>query len=76
MKQTAVSWIIHNIAKDQIKKAKSISEWAGIIKEWVSIFKQANKMFEQQIIEAYNKGEFNDGMNETAEEYFNNTYNS
>ena len=68
MSQTAVSWIIHNIAKDQIKKAKSISEWA-------SIFKQANKMFEEQIIEAYNKGEFNDGMNETAEEYFNNTYN-
>jgi len=68
MSQTAVNWIIHNIVEDQIKKAKSKSEW-------FSIFKQANKMFEQQIIEAYNKGEFNDGMNETAEEYFNNTYN-
>jgi hypothetical protein len=68
MNQTAVNWIIHNIVEDQIKKAKSMSEW-------VSIFKQAKEMFEQQIIEAYNKGEFNDGMNETAEEYFNNTYN-
>jgi len=67
MNQTAVNWIIHNIVEDQIKKAKSMSEW-------VSIFEQANKMFEQQVIEAYNKGEFNDGMNETAEEYFNNTY--
>jgi hypothetical protein len=68
MNQTAVEWIIHNFIEDQIKKAKSMSEW-------VSILKEANKMFEQQIIEAYNKGEFNDGMNETAEEYFNNTYN-
>ena len=68
MNQTAVNWIIHNIVEDQIKKAKSMSEW-------VSIFEQAKEMFEQQIIEAYNKGEFNDGMNETAEEYFNNTYN-
>lgn len=68
MNQTAVNWIIHNIVEDQIKKAKSMSEW-------INIFEQANKMFEQQVIEAYNKGEFNDGMNETAEEYFNNTYN-
>ena len=68
MNQTAVKWLIHNIVEDQIKKAKSMSEW-------VSIFEQAKEMFEQQIIEAYNKGEFNDGMNETAEEYFNNTYN-
>jgi hypothetical protein len=64
MNQTAVEWLVNVvqscIAPDYIPK---------------EIVEQANKMFEQQIIEAYNKGEFNDGMNETAEEYFNNTYN-
>jgi len=64
MSQTAVEWLVNVvqscIAPDYIPK---------------EIVEQANKKFEQQIIEAYNKGEFNDGMNETAEEYFNNTYN-
>lgn len=63
MNQTAVEWFI-----EQLKKPYSD-------KYIMDIIDQANKMFEQQIIEAYNKGEFNDGMNETAEEYFNNTYN-
>ena len=30
----------------------------------------------QQIMDAYDKGEFNDGMNETAEQYYTETYNN
>ena len=35
---------------------------------------QAKEMEKDQIIEAYDKGEFNCGMNETAEEYYNKTF--
>jgi len=66
MTQTAVEWYRHNFFK-------ALEE--GLLFTESEIFEQANKMFEEQIIESYNKGEFNDGMNETAEEYFNNTYN-
>lgn len=36
--------------------------------------KQAKAMHKEEIIDAYNKGEFNDGMNETAEQYYTETY--
>ena len=35
---------------------------------------QAKEMEKDQIIEAYDKGEFNCGMNGTAEEYYNKTF--
>lgn len=40
------------------------------------IIEEAKEMEKQMIREAYDKGEFNDGMNETAEEYYNQTYGS
>jgi len=39
-----------------------------------ALFKQAKEMEKEQIIEAYDKGEFNCGMNESAEEYYNKTF--
>jgi hypothetical protein len=35
---------------------------------------QAKELEKQQIIEAYYKGEFNCGMNESAQEYYNKTF--
>jgi Leu/Phe-tRNA-protein transferase len=40
-----------------------------------ALFKRAKEMEKQQIIEAYDKGEFNCGMNESSEEYYNKTFN-
>jgi hypothetical protein len=37
-------------------------------------FKRAKEMEKQQIIQAYDKGEFNCGMNESAQEYYNKTF--
>ena len=44
------------------------------LKQDIEIVKQAKEMEKQQIIEAYDKGEFNCGMNKTAEEYYNKTF--
>jgi hypothetical protein len=35
---------------------------------------QAKEMEKQQIIDAYNKGEFNQGCNGDAEQYYNETF--
>jgi len=35
---------------------------------------RAKEMEKQDIIEAYDKGEFNCGMNESAEQYYNDTF--
>lgn len=48
-KQTAVSWLIHNIVDDQIDRAKPMSEW-------LVIFDKAKAMEKEQIIEAYREG--------------------
>jgi disulfide oxidoreductase YuzD len=39
-----------------------------------ALFRQAKEMEKQDIIEAYDKGEFNCGMNQSAEEYYNKTF--
>ena len=44
------------------------------LKQDIEIVKQAKEMEKDQIIEAYDKGEFNCGMNGTAEEYYNKTF--
>ena len=44
------------------------------LKQDIEIVKQAKEMEKNQIIEAYDKGEFNCGMNGTAEEYYNKTF--
>ena len=57
MKQTAVEWLVY-----QLQQNKFITE---------SQIHLAKEMEKKQIIDAYNKGEYNDGMNGTAEEYYN-----
>jgi hypothetical protein len=39
-------------------------------------FQKAKEMEKHQIIESYDKGEFNQGCNGTAEEYYNKTFKS
>ena len=49
MEQTAVKFLIKQIINDHNKKALTKSEW-------MKIFEKANKMFEQQIIDACYEG--------------------
>ena len=67
MKQTAVEWLIQNIVEDQTIKAKSMSDW-------IKIFEQSKEMEKEQIIDAYDKGEFNQGCNGDAEQYYKETF--
>ena len=63
MKKTAVEWLFEklwNTGKDKFT--------------WYAILKQAKEMEKQQIIDAYDKGEFNQGCNGDAEQYYNETY--
>jgi len=62
-KQTAVEWLYEQLP---IRMKNYLQE--EIIK--------AKAMHKKEIMDAYNKGEFNDGMNETAEQYYTETYNN
>ena len=57
---TAIEWLC-----EQLQQNKFITE---------SQIYLAKEMEKDQIIEAYDKGEFNCGMNGTAEEYYNKTF--
>ena len=63
MEQTAVSWLLEQwpILESQLPT-------------W--LLEQVKEMEKQQIIESYDKGEFNQGCNGTAEEYYNKTFKS
>jgi hypothetical protein len=73
-KETAVEWLVEQIKSDQNQKALSASEWMEVIE-------QAKAMEREQIVEAWNSGdyayfysketgrEFEDGS-----EYYNETY--
>ena len=60
MKQTAVEWLV-----EQYKKVGGIS---------ISMAEIAKEMERTQIVKAYDKGEFNCGVNETSEQYYVKTY--
>ena len=67
MKQTAVEWLYNNL--------KSHFEHDGDLLEVVQMsFEQAKEMERTQIVKAYDKGEFNCGVNETSEQYYVKTY--
>jgi hypothetical protein len=66
MKQTAVEWVFQELDNYYQMKSK--------FKSKKEILKQAKEMEKEQIIEAYYKGEFNCGVNESAEEYYNKTF--
>ena len=63
MKQTAVEWLIEYCDKE-----------VGYIP--IEIIEQAKAIEREQIIDAYNKGEFNQGCNGNAEQYYKETYES
>jgi len=63
MKKTAVEWL----RQELLKRDMDIS-----IKD---LFEQAKEMENEQIIDAYDKGEFNQGCNGDAEQYYNETFN-
>ena len=62
MKQTAVEWFQDQIIKI-VNGTCDLSE--------IQIYEQAKKMEKEQIIDAYDKGEFNQGCNGNAEQYYN-----
>jgi hypothetical protein len=67
MKQTAVEWLYNNL--------KSHFEHNGDLLEVVQMsFEQAKEIERTQIVKAYDKGEFNCGVNETSEQYYVKTY--
>jgi len=65
MKQTSVDWLFQQLWETPKDKLT-----------WHSILEQAKQMENEQIIDAYDKGEFNQGCNEDAEQYYNENYNS
>ena len=64
-KQTAVQWLftmLNNPNSDQVFAKKLLDK--------------AKEMEKEQIIDAYDKGEFNQGCNEDAEQYYKENYKS
>jgi len=68
-KHTAIDWL-----KEQLEtygnQSYCVVEWSMLDKLTV----QAKEMDKQQKIEAYNQGEFNQGCNGSAEDYYRETY--
>jgi hypothetical protein len=53
------------------------TDWVNYTREQkLNVIQQAKEMEKHQIIESYDKGEFNQGCNGTAEEYYNKTFKS
>ena len=65
MKQTSVEWLFDKLWETPKDKFT-----------WYLIFGQAKQMEKEQIIDAYDKGEFNQGCNEDAEQYYKENYKS
>ena len=65
MKDTAVEWLFQQLWETPKDKFT-----------WYSILEQAKQMEKEQIIDAYDKGEFNQGCNEDAEQYYKENYKS
>ena len=64
-KQTSVEWLFQQLWETPKDKLT-----------WHSILEKAKQMENEQIIDAYDKGEFNQGCNEDAEQYYNEKYKS
>jgi len=64
-KQTSVEWLFEKLWETPKDKFT-----------WNTILSKAKQMEKEQIIDAYDKGEFNQGCNEDAEQYYNENYKS
>ena len=60
MKETAVEFLVEQITNSTMPVRKAIE--------------QAKELERTQIVKAYDKGEFNCGVNETSEQYYVKTY--
>jgi hypothetical protein len=60
-KQTALDWFIYQITQNNMLAIDAIS--------------LAKELEKQQIKDAYEQGEWNDGMNGDAEQYYNQIFN-
>ena len=63
-KQTAVDWLENRLIESGI----------SLLSEEIEFIQQAKEMDKQQKIDAYNQGEFNQGCNGSAEDYYRETY--
>jgi len=63
-KQTAVEWFFSELQRMQY----------FIGNDMLQAYKDAKEMDKQQKIEAYNQGEFNQGCNGNAKDYYKETY--
>ena len=61
---TSVDWLEERLIESGI----------SFLSEEIEFIKQAKEMFEQQIMDAHNQGEFNQGCNGSAEDYYKETY--
>jgi hypothetical protein len=68
MKQTAVEWL-ESIVDAMIQNGGD-ADLLAVIEH----IQQAKAMEKEQIIDAYDKGEFNQGCDGDAEQYYNETY--
>jgi hypothetical protein len=66
MKQTAVEWLANELYEK--------FEMKGDGALFNDLLNQANKMFEQQIIDAFDNGVEDDGIIDNAEQYYNETF--
>ena len=64
MKKTAVEWLIIQMH----------THWTNEDVTFQTLLEQAKEMEKEQIITAYDKGEFNQGCNGDAEQYYNETF--
>ena len=67
---TAVEWLIDRLEVNKIIPNPYPGEYWNILK------RGAKEMEEKQIKDAYNKGEFNQGCNGEAEDYYKQTFKS
>jgi hypothetical protein len=67
MKKTAVEWLLDILITENEITLKG---------ENYKLFEIAKQMENEQIIDAYDKGEFNQGCNGDAEQYYNETFNN
>ena len=64
MKQTAVEWLVIQLH----------THWGNEDVSFEKLLEQAKEMEKQQIVDAYDKGEFNQGCNGDAEQYYKETF--
>ena len=85
-KETAVEWLVEQILQkvQNYEDGDVETEEEPFVIEYVNKYNfnidltkfvnQAKEMERTQIVKAYEKGEFNSGVNETSEQYYVKTY--